>query len=207
MARPPRNFWPRPSPKPARFRRRSRWTRPRAYGVKPARFRRAPKSWRQAWAETRPFILGIFLLTAIAIHQMPGFYEPPGFLQSDPETVAGQFTRCGPGRGEMCVIDGDTFKIGDAKYRVTGIDTAEVDAACPAEAAQAEASTAALQGWLNRGAFQITTRLDEPTDRYGRTLAIVKRVRADGSEDRLADWMTDHGGARGYDGGFRAGWC
>ena len=105
------------------------------------------------------------------------------------------------------MVDGDTFKIGEASYRVTGIDTAEMDAACDAEAAQAETSTRALQDWLNRGAFQITTRLDQPTDRYGRTLAIVKREGADGSEERLADWMQQHGGARGYDGGFRGGWC
>ena len=51
------------------------------------------------------------------------------------------------------------------------------------------------------------TRLDDPTDRYGRTLAIVKRADADGGEDRLADFMRDEGGARWYDGGLRGGWC
>jgi endonuclease YncB( thermonuclease family) len=213
MARPPRNPWPKSGGKRGdnvvRFRKRSRWTRPEAYGAKPARSRprRRPLTWRQAWFETRPWIFLIALVTLSVIYQTPGFYEPPAWLQSAPERVEGGFTRCGPGRGERCVIDGDTFKIGDTKYRVTGIDTAEVAARCPAEAAQAEASTAALQRWLNAGAFQITTRLDEPTDRYGRTLAIVKRVRADGSEERLADWMQAHGGARGYDGGFRGGWC
>ena len=194
----------------ARFRRpwrRSRWTQARSYGVKPTRFKQAPKSWAQAFSETRPFLLLIALATLAAVHQSAGFYEPPGFLQSDPEEVAGVFSRCGRGRFGHCVIDGDTFKIGDEKFRVTGIDTAEVDARCPAEAAQAEASAAALQAWLNRGPFRITTRLDEPTDRYGRTLAIVKRSEPGGSEDRLADWMTAHGGARGYDGGFRGGWC
>lgn len=193
-----------------RFRRKPRWrrwTEARGYGATPARFKRAPKSWGQAFSETRPFLLLIALGTVAAIHQTAGFYEPPGFLQSDPEDVAGIFNRCGRGRFGQCVIDGDTFKIGDEKFRVTGIDTAEVDARCPAEAAQAEASTLALQAWLNRSPFRITTRLDEPTDRYGRTLAIVKRTAPDGSEDRLADWMTEHGGARGYDGGFRGGWC
>ncbi|MFN6935535.1 MAG: thermonuclease family protein, partial [Tsuneonella sp.] len=151
--------------------------------------------------------LFIVLAVLAVLHQTPGFYEPPEFLQSDAKGVSGQFTRCGPGRGTFCVVDGDTFKMGDESFRVSGIDTAEKEALCPAEAAQAEASTAALQRWLNRGPFQITTRIDEPTDRYGRTLAIVKRTGADGSEDRLADFMREEGGARWYDGGFRGGWC
>jgi len=33
------------------------------------------------------------------------------------------------------------------------------------------------------------------------------RLRPDGSEDRLADYMQREGGARGYWGGFRDGWC
>jgi endonuclease YncB( thermonuclease family) len=210
MARPPRNPWPGKRPKALRFGRKARWRRwstPRAYGVKPAKFRRPAKTWRQAWFETRPFIFLIALVTLGVIHQSAGFYEPPAFLQSEPTVVDGSFTRCGIGRGAFCVIDGDTFKLEDTKYRVTGIDTAEVHARCSAEAAQAEVSTAALQGWLGHGPFQITTRLDEPTDRYGRTLAIVKRVGANGREERLADWMIAQGGARGYDGGFRRGWC
>ena len=154
----------------------------------------------------RPFALAAALLLLWPTLD-PALVEPPAFLSTEPERIEAQFTRCGPGRGHACVIDGDTFKIGERKFRVTGIDTAEVEASCDAEAAQAETSTRALQDWLNRGAFQITTRIDEPTDRYGRTLAIVKRVRADGSEERLADWMQEHGGARGYDGGFRGGWC
>ena len=47
----------------------------------------------------------------------------------------------------------------------------------PGEAVQAEASTSALQGWLNRGPFRMTHRLDEPTDRYGRALRTVYRLR------------------------------
>ena len=134
-------------------------------------------------------------------------FEPPAFLQTDPRKVEGRFTRCGPGRGYYCVIDGDTFKMGSQSERVVGIDTAEVDSRCPAEAAQAEVSTAALQRWLNRGPFRITARIDEPMDRYGRSLRIVKRLNTDGSEDRLADWMIAQGGARDYIGGWRRGWC
>lgn len=169
--------------------------------------RRRVMSWRQAWFETRPFAFAMMLVALAAVHQTPGFYEPPAFLQSDPLTIEGEFLRCRGGGGVYCVSDGDTFRIAGQRFRVTGIDTAEMDARCPAEAAQAEASTAALQRWLNRGPFELTTRLDEPLDRYGRTLAIVKRARADGSRESLANWMRIEGGARGYDGGFRSGWC
>ncbi|MEP3144956.1 hypothetical protein [Qipengyuania citrea] len=91
--------------------------------------------------------------------------------------------------------------MGKTSVRVVGIDTAEKDAGCPAEAVQAEASTRALQGWLNRGPFRMTHRLDEPTDRYGRALRTVYRLRSDGREDRQADFMRREGGARGYWGG------
>jgi micrococcal nuclease len=184
-----------------------RWTTAEGYGVKPARFAPAPKTWAQAWHETRVWIFLIALVTLALVYQSPGFYEPPALLQGEAIEVDGTFSRCGPGRRPMCVIDGDTFKVGRTSYRVTGIDAAETRARCPAEAAQAEASTAALQRWLNRGPFRITTRIDEPADRYGRTLAIVKRDAPGGGEDRLTDFMTREGGARGYDGGFRGGWC
>lgn len=165
-------------------------------------------SWRQAWFETRPFILAIFLASLAAIHQTPGFYEPPAFLQSEPLPIERAFDRCGGwGGGAYCVVDGDTFKIAGQSFRVIEIDTAERTARCPAEAAQAEASTAALQRWLSAGRFQITKRLDEPVDRYGRTLVIVKRKGADGRMENLADWMRENGGARRYSGGWRGGWC
>ncbi|MXO75645.1 hypothetical protein GRI40_10495 [Altererythrobacter aerius] len=195
--------------KPVRFHtaRRRRAFSAKGYGIRPARFRRRRKTWREVWRTVRPWVFGIALLAIAALHQLAGFFEPPRFLQSAPQSMGGVFTRCGPGRGALCVVDGDTFKRGPDTYRVTGIDTAELKAACPAEALQAEASTRALQDWLNRGPFQVTTRIDEPADRYGRTLAIVKRVGEGGREDRLADHMIREGGARSYSGGFRATWC
>ena len=177
------------------------------------RFRRRPrpprrgKSWRQAFGETRPVLLLIALAALWVIAGDAVLFEPPAFLQTAPETIAGRFTRCGPGRGHYCVIDGDTFKIGERKVRVVGIDTPEVAAQCPAEAAAAERATRALQAWLNRGPFRLSARIDEPADRYGRDLAIVKRVAPDGSEDRLADFMRERGYARRYLGGARGGWC
>ena len=155
----------------------------------------------------RPLLLLIALATLAYVFALPGVLPAPGWLSSEPQVIEGRFTRCGRGRGYYCVVDGDTFKLGERSVRVVGIDTAEKDAGCPAEAAQAEASTRALQGWLNRGPFRMTHRLDEPTDRYGRSLRTVYRLRPDGSEDRLADFMRREGGARGYWGGGRGGWC
>ena len=51
--------------------------------------------------------------------------EPPGFLSGEPERVAAQFTRCGPGRVHACVVDGDTFKLGKRRVRIIGIDAPE----------------------------------------------------------------------------------
>jgi micrococcal nuclease len=106
------------------------------------------------------------------------------------------------------VIDGDTFKIGERNIRVIGIDAAELGGECEAETVQAEASTRALQDWLNRGPFTLTYDPAEPLDKYGRELMTVTRKAADGNEHALANYMTEQGGAHGYDGNSpRGGWC
>jgi len=175
--------------------------------VPPARFKPRPPGWRDAFVSLRPWLLLIGFVTIAYIFTLPGAFSAPGWLSSEPQVIEGRFTRCGRGRGYYCVVDGDTFKLGDTSVRVVGIDTAEREADCAAEAVQADASTKALQGWLNRGPFRMTHRLDEPIDRYGRSLRTVYRLRPDGSEDRLADFMRDEGGARGYWGGGRGEWC
>lgn len=173
----------------------------------PPRRTRPQRSRRQAWFVTRPVVLLMALVTGSTIAAMSGSHEPPASLQSDPERISGNFTQCGQGRGYYCVIDGDTFRIGERSVRVVGIDTAELKARCPAEAKQAESSAAALQSWLNRGPFQMTARSDDPSDRYGRELRIIKRIGTDKRVTRLTDWMLSDGGARVYHGGRRGGWC
>ena len=175
--------------------------------VPPARFKPRPPGWRDAFVSLRPWLLLIGFVTIAYIFTLPGAFSAPGWLSSEPQVIEGRFTRCGRGRGYYCVVDGDTFKLGDTSVRVVGIDTAEREAECAAEAVQAEASTKALQGWLNRGPFRMTHRLDEPIDRYGRSLRTVYRLRPDGSEDWLAAFMRAEGGARGYWGGGRGEWC
>ena len=175
--------------------------------VPPVRFKPRPPGWRDAFVSLRPWLLLIGFVTMAYIFTLPGAFSAPGWLSSEPQVIEGRFTRCGRGRGYYCVVDGATFKLGSTSVRVVGIDTAEREAECAAEAVQAEASTEALQGWLNRGPFRMTHRLDEPIDRYGRSLRTVYRLRPDGSEDRLADFMRAEGGARGYWGGGRGEWC
>ena len=185
----------------------NRRRRGKTRSVPPARFKPRPPGWRDAFVSLRPWLLLIGFVTMAYIFTLPGAFSAPGWLSSEPQVIEGRFTRCGRGRGYYCVVDGDTFKLGDTSVRVVGIDTAEREAECAAEAVQAEASTSALQRWLNRGPFRMTHRLDEPIDRYGRSLRTVYRLRPDGSEDRLADFMRREGGARGYWGGGRGEWC
>jgi endonuclease YncB( thermonuclease family) len=175
----------------------------------------APRFWpkpkrrsgiRRLLFGARPFVLGAVLLLIWPTLD-PALVEPPAFLSTDPERVAEHFTRCGPGRGHACVIDGDTFKIGQRKVRIIGIDAPEVHARCPAEARLAEQATARLQALLNQGAFEMVGRIDDMTDRYGRDLRLIRRKRADGSYQSIADDMRESGLARRYLGGFRTGWC
>ena len=208
-----------------RFRRGRNWTNPDAY--------RATKFWpgedrvtvRGTARETlrwlgalRPFILGGILLS-IWPAMDPALVEPPRFLSTAPERVeaaqcssvsptdcALHFTRCGPGRGQACVIDGDTFKLGRRKVRIIGIDAAEVKARCPKEAELAEAATVKLQALLNQGPFDMIGRFDDMQDRYGRDLRIIERRRPDGSTQSIADDMRASGLARRYL-GFKTGWC
>ena len=202
MARRPQNPW-------TQSRRHSR---PRRYrpgkAPRPAQFWRKEKSWAQAWRETRPFVFLIALITVIAIHQTAGFYSPPRFLQTEAEPVDTYFTRCGPGRGHACVIDGDTIKIGERKIRVIGIDTPEIQGRCEAERVMAQKAAERMRSWVNAGPFEMVGRIDEPTDRYGRDLRTLRRQLPGGAgTEYAARIMREAGLARQYSGGWRAGWC
>ena len=202
--------------KVVRFRRR-RWTRRRDYGAAGGGARFWPDDDRVTVAGTaretlhflavlRPFILFAILVCAW-VGVDPALVEPPAFLSTEPERVSQSFTRCGRGRGYACVIDGDTFKLGDRRIRLIGIDTPEVDARCPSEAALAEAATVKLQALLNQGPFEMVAPLYGSTDRYGRDLRSVRRTTADGQVQSIAAEMRSTGLARRYLGGLRGGWC
>ncbi len=137
----------------------------------------------------------------------PALVEPPAFLTADPERITARFTRCGRGRGQACVVDGDTFKLGQRKIRIVGIDAPETHPAnCPEEAQAGEAATAELMRLLNQGPFEMTGRIDDLRDRYGRDLRVVTRKRPDGTIQSIAEDMRASGLARRYL-GRKSSWC
>ena len=137
----------------------------------------------------------------------PALVEPPAFLSASPERIALRFTRCGPGRGQACVVDGDTFKLGKRKIRIVGIDAPETHPAnCPEEARLGEAATAELMRLLNQGPFEMAGRIDDSQDRYGRDLRVITRQRPDGSIQSIAEEMRASGLAHRYL-GRKSSWC
>lgn len=190
-------------------RRRSTACKPGDYGrVLPARvwqgrrrpFFRFPGFWR-------PAALFAVLCLVWTFHD-PVLIEPPKFLSTEPEPVSGPFTLCGPGRARNCVVDGDTFKLGERKIRLIGIDAPETHPPrCAAEARIGEEATRKLLALLNQGSFIIRGRIDEPLDRYGRELRSATRQLADGTEQSISAEMIASGTVRRYLGGFRDGWC
>lgn len=196
-----------------RFRKRRRWSNPRDYGFGDARHEVGARGVvRQTghWLVVlRPFILG-GILVSIALSPVadPALVEPPGFLSRKPEQVSQTFTRCGSGRGHACVIDGDTFRLGERRIRIIGMDTPETHPArCAQEARLGQQATAKLQELLNEGAFEMVAPVYGSTDRYGRELRVIRRPLPDGGTQSIAVQMRESGLARRYLGGFRSGWC
>jgi micrococcal nuclease len=155
----------------------------------------------------RPFVFAAILI-AIWIGMDPSLVEPPSLLSTEPERVAQTFTRCGRGRGFACVVDGDTFRLGERRVRIIGIDAPETrNASCPEEARLGDQATIKLQTLLNAGAFEMVAPLYGQKDRYGRDLRVIRRTLLDGSTQSIADEMRESGFAHRYMGGFKAGWC
>jgi len=201
-----------------KFRRR-RWTEARPYRApKPLRFWPEDRNrvtvrglvrdtWR--WLKLlRPFILLGILASLYVGAGDPALVEPPRFLQAAPEPISATFTRCGLGRSWACVIDGDTFKLGERKVRIIGIDTPETHPArCAEEARLGELATVKLQQLLNERPFEMVAPVYRDTDRYGRDLRVIRHKLADGSYQNMAEEMRASGLAHRYAGGFKTGWC
>lgn len=142
------------------------------------RFRphRRPPSFRPKRRDIRNFLWFAPLLLLLGALFDPSLIGPVGPLAKPAERVSGTFTPCGAGRGPACVIDGDTFKLGDRTIRITGIDAPELSAPkCPAEAALARRSADRLLVLLNQGPFDMIAHRVEQQDRHGRDLMVLKR--------------------------------
>jgi endonuclease YncB( thermonuclease family) len=106
------------------------------------------------------------------------------------------------------VIDGDTFKLGQRKVRIIGIDTPETHPArCAEEARLGELAPVKLQQLLNERPFEMVAPVYRDTDRYGRDLRVIRRKLADGSYQNMAEDMRKNGLAHRYAGRFKTGWC
>ena len=124
----------------------------------------------------------------------PAYIRPFGPFAAQPERVTATFTACGPGRGPACVADGDTFKLGDRKIRITAIDAPEVASPlCPAEAALARRSADRLRALLNEGPFEMVAHRLHHTDRHGRELMDISRGGAS-----IGDRLIEEGLAHRY---------
>lgn len=115
--------------------------------------------------------------------------------------VTARFARCGSGRWETCIIDGDTFVLNRQRIRIADIDTPEMKGRCPSEIRLAHAATDRMAALLSAGPFALERLGDRDTDRYGRQLRVVTR---DGRS--LGDQLVAEGLARTW-GGRREPWC
>ena len=164
--------------------------------------KRRPPSFKPRRTDVRRALWFIPALLLAGALLDPSLIAPVGPLAAAPERVSTSFTPCGPGRGPACVIDGDTFKLGDRKVRITGIDAPELLAPqCPGEEALARRSADRLLELLNKGAFEMIAHRLQRRDRHGRDLMVLKR---DGQS--IGRILIDEGLAHRYI-GSKWSWC
>ena len=161
-----------------------------------------PPSFKPKRRDIRYLLLFAPLFLVAGALLDPSLMDPVGPFADQPERVATSFTPCGPGRGPTCVVDGDTFKLGDRKIRITGIDAPELAAPkCPAEAALAKRSAERLRQLLSEGPFEMIAHRLRSQDRHGRHLVVVRR-----GDISIGRQMIDEGLAHRYIGSKRS-WC
>ncbi len=163
--------------------------------------RRAP-SFKPTRRGIRQALWAVPLLLLAGALLDPALIGPVGPLAAPAERVTAKFTPCGPGRGPACVIDGDTFKLGDRKIRITGIDAPELaEPKCAAEGALAQRAADRLSTLLNEGEFEMIAHRLQQQDRHGRNLMVIKR-----NGHSIGDQLIAEGLASRYIGSKRS-WC
>ena len=89
--------------------------------------------------------------------------------------LAAGIALCGSSPRTTCVVDGDTFWLNGEKVRIADINAPETHSAgCPAEQALGDRAALRLVSLLNAGPFALDTE-GRATDRYGRSLRVVRR--------------------------------
>lgn len=118
------------------------------------------------------------------------------------EVVAAKFIPCAGGTAPACVIDGDTFRLGDRTIRITGIDAPEIARPlCPAEAELGRRSAERLLELLNQAPFDMVAHRLQTKDRHGRYLMVLRR-----NGDSIGGQLIDEDLAHRYT-GFKISWC
>lgn len=163
---------------------------------------RRPPSFKPQRRDIRRWLLVVPVLLIVGALLDPSLIGPVGPLAGRPERVAATFTPCGPGRGPACVVDGDSFKLGDRAIRITGIDAPELAAPkCPAELALARRAADRLRSLLNEGEFEMIAHRLQQQDRHGRDLMVIRR-----GDRSIGSQLIDEGLAHRYIGSKRS-WC
>jgi endonuclease YncB( thermonuclease family) len=118
------------------------------------------------------------------------------------EVVTTKFVPCSGGTAPACVIDGDTFRLGDRTIRITGIDAPEItQPLCPAEAQLGRRSADRLLQLLNQGPFDMVAHRLQTQDRHGRYLMVLRR-----NGDSIGAKLIAEDLAHRYT-GFKISWC
>jgi endonuclease YncB( thermonuclease family) len=163
---------------------------------------RPPPSFKPKRRDIRLALWALPLLIVLGALLDPKLVGPIWPLAAPTEFVSAKFTLCGPSSGPACVIDGDTFQLGDRKVRIMGIDAPELAAPrCPEEAALAQKATVRLRTLLNEGDFEMIAHRLQTQDRYGRSLMLIKR-----NGKSIGRQLIDEGLAHRYT-GFKRSWC
>jgi endonuclease YncB( thermonuclease family) len=162
--------------------------------------RRAP-SFKPKRRDIRMALLVVPALLLLGGLLDPKLIGPIGPIGAT-EVVTAKFTACSGGNDPACVIDGDTFRLGDRTIRITGIDAPEIARPlCPAEASLGRRSAARLLQLLNQGQFEMIAHRLQREDRHGRSLMVLRR-----NGDSIGSQLIDEGLAHRYT-GFKISWC
>jgi endonuclease YncB( thermonuclease family) len=121
--------------------------------------------------------------------------------QAAPESTL-TLSLCGHPPHRNCIVDGDTFYLGNQSIRVADIDAPETHPPrCAYEARLGEQATRRLRELVNAGPFTLQRYDSRDRDQYGRQLRVVIR---DGRS--LGAVLVSEGLARKWT-GRRQPWC
>lgn len=164
--------------------------------------RRKAPSFKPRRSEVRKALWAVPLLLVAGALLDPKFIGPVFPFAAPSEVVTARFSHCSQEEVAACVLDGETFRLGDRIVRITGIDAPDlVTPKCATEGALAERSAQRLLQLLNAAPFEMIAHRLQMQDRQGRKLMVLKR---DGNS--IGGRLIEEGLAHRYM-GVKFGWC